>query len=229
MKEYGQFCPVAKASELLGERWTFLIIRELISGSETFNQIRRGVPQISPSLLSTRLKAMEEAKVVERKEAGDGVSYSLTQAGCELQPIIMGLGQWGQRWAPSKYDKTDMPDPCVLMWDMHRRIDTSAFPKKRTVLYFEFTGCPANVRRWWLVVVNGKVDICMKDPGQDVDLYLYTDMVTMAKIWMGDVAVTEAQQNKLLEVTGTSPLRRNLGKWLKLSVFAETNPRLSKG
>lgn len=220
MKGYGQFCPVAKASEVLGERWTFLIIRELLSDSQTFNQIRRGVPKISPSLLSSRLKALEDAGIINREESEHGVCYELTQAGCELQPIIVGLGLWGQRWAPSDYQKNDLSDPCLLMWDVHRRIDTSFFPAERTVLYFEFKDCPANVRRWWLMIAGGKVDICLKDPGQEVDLHFYADMATMAKIWMGDISILTAQREKKLEILGASQLKRNIGKWLKLSVFA---------
>ena len=228
MKEYGQFCPVAKASEILGERWTFLVIRELISGSQNFNQIRRGVPLMSPSLLSSRLRAMEDAKIIERVEDKNGVHYNLTEAGSELQPIIMGLGIWGQRWAPSQYKDNDLSDPCLLMWDVHRRIDTSSFPRQRTVLYFEFSGCPSKVSRWWLIVLDRKVDICMKDPGHEVDLYFYTDMATMARVWMGDISPLAAQRDKHLNVIGSVTLKRNLSQWLGLSVFAETNPRLSK-
>ena len=227
MKEYGQFCPVAKASEILGERWTFLVIRELISGSQNFNQIRRGVPLMSPSLLSSRLRAMEDAKIIERVKDKNGVHYNLTEAGSELQPIIMGLGLWGQRWAPSQYTDSDLPDPCLLMWDVHRRIDTTSFPSQRTVLYFEFSGCPSNVSRWWLIVLDRNVDICMKDPGHEVDLYLYADMGTMARIWMGDISPLAAQREKHLKVICSAPLKRTLSKWLGLSVFAETNPRLN--
>ena len=183
---------------------------------------------MSPSLLSSRLKSMEDAMIIERVEDKSGVHYNLTDAGSELQPIIMGLGLWGQRWAPSQYKDNDLSDPCLLMWDVHRRIDTSSFPVQRTVLYFEFSGCQSNVSRWWLVVLDKKVDICMKDPGHEIDLYLYTDMVTMARIWMGDISPLAAQRKKHLNVIGSARLKRNLSQWLGLSVFAESNPGLNK-
>lgn len=219
MKGYGQFCPVAKATEVLGERWTFLVIRELFAGSKSFNDIRRGVPLMSPSLLSTRLKTLEEAEIVERQESDDGITYGLSTAGRELGPIIMRLGRWGKRWAPSEFDGKDL-DPRLLMWDLHRRIVTTKFPSKRTVLYFEYTDCPASMRRYWLVVEKGSVDICLKDPGHEVDLSVVTDIRTMAHVWMGDIAVAAAQRKKLMQVTGLSSLKRDLGSWLGLSVFA---------
>ena len=139
MKQYGQFCPVAKALEVLGERWTLLIVRELLVDDYSFNEIRRGVPLMSPSLLSSRLKMLEESGIIAKCVDSDATRYRLTDAGRELQPIVMQMGNWGQRWAPSDYSARDL-DPRLLMWDIHRRIDTRMLPKGRTVLHFIFNG-----------------------------------------------------------------------------------------
>ena len=136
MTGYGQFCPVAKAMELLDERWTMLVIRELLCGSRHFNALRRGVPRMSPSLLSARLRTLTRAGLVERYEDGRQVTYVLTPAGEELRPIVEALGQWGLRWVPELGDEDY--DPHLLMWDVHRNIDLSAVPPGRTVLRFTF-------------------------------------------------------------------------------------------
>ena len=181
MKGYGQFCPVAKATEVLGEKWTPLIVRELLSDDQSFNSLRKGVPLMSPSLLSSRLKSLEAAGVIDRLKTGKGVVYSLTPAGEELRPIVEALGVWGQRWARSDLSRKDL-DPSLLMWDMHRRIDTSYFPGERTVLRFEYVDYPSKMRLWWLVITDDGVDICLKDPGYDVDLYVQTRLKTMTRI-----------------------------------------------
>src|SRR3990172_1670046 len=140
MKGYGQFCPVAKAAEVLGDRWTLLVVRELLCGSRHFNDLRRGVPLMSPSLLSQRLKQIERAGIIERepdRQNKQGMVYQLTAAGHELTPVVMMLGNWGKRWARSDLKREDL-DPALLMWDMHRRLNTENLPTQRTVLQFEF-------------------------------------------------------------------------------------------
>ncbi|MFZ9053251.1 MAG: winged helix-turn-helix transcriptional regulator [Woeseiaceae bacterium] len=223
MQGYGQFCPVAKATEVLGERWTPLIIRELLSGEQSFNTLRKGVPLMSPSLLSSRLKSLEAAGVIRREKTGRGVTYSLTDSGEELRSIIEQLGVWGQRWARSDMSKKDL-DPSLLMWDMHRRIDTSYFGDERTVLRFEFVDYPAKMRLWWLVVTGTEVDICLKDPGHDVDLLIQTTLKTMTQIWMGDLSVTRARREGLLRVTGNSVLNRSMASWIGCSSLATVKP-----
>ena len=160
---YGQFCPVAKAMELLDERWTLLVIRELMVGSQHFNALRRGVPRMSPALLSKRLQTLVRAGVVERWEDGNRVTYRLTESGKELEPIVEALGRWGIRWIPELGDE-DL-DPHLLMWDMRRSIDTEAVPDGRTVIAFVFPECPRDCRRWWLVITGDGVDACDFDPG----------------------------------------------------------------
>ncbi len=222
MKGYGQFCPVAKACEVVGERWTPLILRELLCGSRRFNDIHRGVPLMSPALLSQRLKALERAGVVERRTAGAGrgPEYFLTQAGRELQPIIEQLGVWGHRWVQSHIDDGDL-DSGLLMWDMRRRIDVERFPTERIVIAFEFTDAPAGRRSYWLVGDRGSgVEICVTDPGFEVDLYVYADVRTMARVWLGDLGLTRAVESGAVELHGPRHLREGLGSWLGLSLFA---------
>jgi DNA-binding HxlR family transcriptional regulator len=219
MKGYGQFCPVAKATELLGEKWTPLIVRELLCGEQSFNTLRKGVPLMSPSLLSSRLKTLEAAGVIVREKTDRGVSYRLTGAGEELRPIIEQLGIWGQRWARSDLSREDL-DPSLLMWDMHRNIDTSYFGTDRKVLRFEYVDYPSKMRLWWLVVTGDNVDICLKDPGHDVDLFVQTRLKTMTQIWIGDLSVSKARRDKLINVSGDTELNRSMAAWIGCSTLA---------
>jgi DNA-binding HxlR family transcriptional regulator len=223
MKGFGQFCPVAKATEVLGEKWTPLIIRELITDDQSFNDLRKGVPLISPSLLSTRLKSLEHCGVIERNKTDKGVIYSLTEAGEELRPVIEQLGVWGQRWARSDMSKKDL-DPSLLMWDAHRRIDTAYFPDERSVLRFEFVDYPSKLRLWWLVIADGEVDICLKDPGHEVTLYIQSTLKTMTQVWMGDMSVIKARRDKLLHLKGDAEIKKTMASWIGCSVFADINP-----
>ena len=223
MKGYGQFCPVAKAAEVLGEKWTPLIIRELLSDDQSFNNLRKGVPLMSPSLLSSRLKSLEASGIVDRHKTDQGITYSLTPAGEELRPIVEALGVWGQRWARSDMSRKDL-DPSLLMWDMHRRIDTAYFPDERRVLRFEFVDYPAKMRLWWLIVTDGNVDICLKDPGHEVNLLIQTTLKTMTHIWMGDISVTRAKREKLMKVTGDTQLNKRMAAWIGLSQLAPVKP-----
>lgn len=223
MKGYGQFCPIAKASEVLGERWTHLVIRELSAGSEAFNDLRRGLPLMSPSLLSQRLKSLAAAGVVQRTESGKGVRYTLTEAGRELKPIILAMGTWGQRWARGKVQKDDL-DPSMLMWDIHRTMNAKYFGAKRHVLLFEFTDYTSKKRRWWLVIESGEVDVCMKDPGHESDLHLVTDIRTLTGVWMGDIGLGQAIRSNLLRITGSPRLKRDIATWLGANYFSGIKP-----
>jgi DNA-binding HxlR family transcriptional regulator len=223
MKGYGQFCPIAKASEVLGERWTHLVIRELGAGSEAFNDLRKGLPRMSPSLLSARLKSLEAAGVVLRTESDEGVRYTLTEAGRELKPIMLAMGTWGRRWVPGNVDREDL-DPGLLMWDIHRTMNAEYFGAERKVLLFEFSDYTSKFRRWWLVIKNGEVDVCMKDPGYEIDLQVLTDVNTLTGIWMGDIAPGQAIRTRLLRLTGPSKLKRDISKWLGTNYFAGVDP-----
>jgi len=224
MSGYGQFCPVAKASEILAERWTLLVLRELMSGSHHFNELRRGVPLMSPALLSKRLRTLEDHGLVERvSEEGGGVAYHLTRAGEELRPVIEMVGNWGHRWVRTRFTPEDL-DPTLLMWDMRRTVQPSAFPGPRTVVQFWLVDMPSSKRCWWLVCEGDEVDLCMSNYGFDVDLQLRTDLATLTRIWLGDIGLVRAQREGLLEVRGSNTLRRCLGRWLRKSPFATVRP-----
>lgn len=220
MKGYGQFCPIAKASEVLGERWTNLVLRELAAGSNNFNDLRKGLPLMSPSLLSTRLKALESTGIILRTEKQGNVRYSLTKAGDELIPIIWQLGTWGHRWVRSDLTKDDL-DPSLLVWDIHRTIDADFFKGKLTVIKFEFTDYISKFRYWWLVIRNGDVDVCMKDQGYEVDLTISSDLRTLTAVWVGDTTIMKTMREKQIVVTGSSYLKKNIANWLGTNYYAD--------
>jgi DNA-binding HxlR family transcriptional regulator len=223
MKGYGQFCPVAKASEVLGERWTNLVIRELGAGSETFNDLRKGLPLMSPSLLSTRLKGLESRGIIVRKEEQGHVRYNLTKAGDELLNIIWQLGTWGHRWVRTDLSKDEL-DPSLLVWDIHRTIDTGFFNDQRVVIKFEFTDYTSKFRYWWLVIKDGDVDVCMKDLGYNVDLTISSDLKTLTGVWIGDTTIMKAIREKFVVVTGSSYLKKNIAIWLGTNYYADVKP-----
>ena len=225
MKGYGQFCPIAKASEVLGERWTNLVIRELGAGSDTFNDLRKGLPLMSPSLLSSRLKSLESRGIIERKEDHGHVHYYLTKAGDELINIIWQLGTWGHRWVRSDLSQDDL-DPSVLVWDIHRTIDTSFFKDERVVIKFEFTDYTSKFRYWWLVIKEGDVDVCMKDPGHNVDLTISSDLKTLTAVWIGDTTIMKTIREKSVVVTGSSHMKKNIAVWLGTNYYADVKPAI---
>jgi DNA-binding HxlR family transcriptional regulator len=218
MSTYGQFCPVAKAMELLDERWTMLVIRELLEGSRHFNELRRGVPRMSPALLSTRLRTLVRTGVIERFEDGNRISYSLTPAGKELRPIVESLGQWGIRWMPDLGDE-DL-DPHLLMWDIHRNVDLGVVPPGKTVLQFTFRDVSAAARDWWLVITPDGVDLCDFDPGHPIAATVEADLRTLTLIWRGDLGWAPALRSGSLELRGPVRVRRAIPHLLKRSAFA---------
>jgi DNA-binding HxlR family transcriptional regulator len=221
MKSYGQYCPVARAAEVLTERWSLLILRDLLGGSRRFNEFRKGVPLMSPTLLSKRLKSLEEAGVIERRcdASGRKVEYHLTPAGEEAQPMIEMLGIWGQRWVRNLLGEDDL-DVGLLMWDISGRIEAGQFPAGRSVIQFEFTDVSGPKKLWWLVAEAGEVDLCIKDPGFEADLYVTADLRTMTKAWMGDMPIKQAVRSGEIELHGSAALARGFDKWMQLSVFA---------
>jgi DNA-binding HxlR family transcriptional regulator len=220
---YGQFCPVAKASEIVAERWTPLILRELISGSNRFNDIHRGVPLMSKSLLSKRLKELEQAGMVVRMETPDeGVKgYYLSEAGKALEPIILALGEWGQRFVRSNFAYQDL-DPSLLMWDIRRLVRADRLPTGRTVIEFEFIDQTDAQRRWWLLKESNTlaIDLCLHHPGYDVDLFVRSKLETMTRVWMGDLDVAAALRSRGLMLEGSPALRLSFQDWIGLSIFA---------
>jgi DNA-binding HxlR family transcriptional regulator len=215
---YHQFCPVSKAMELLDERWTMLVIRELLTGSEHFNELRRGVPRMSPTLLSTRLRRLVRAGLVERQASGGAVRYVLTQAGQELRPVVEALGVWGTRWIGHLGDE-DL-DPKLLLWDMHRNVDLDTVPTGRTVVRFRFHDVPADLRDWWLVIEPPQVDVCDVDPGHPVAVTVTASLRRLVEVWRGDRRWSDAVRRGDVEVEGPQGLRRAVPRWFTLSAFA---------
>ena len=219
MAGYGQFCPIAKTMEVLDERWTVLIVRELLCGSHHFNELRRGVPKMSPALLSKRLRSLAKAGIVLRRDEGNRIRYELTPGGKALGPVIMALGEWGVQWR-SQLGEEDF-DPTLLMWDVHRNLDLDAMPDSRVVLAFRFPDVEPVHRDWWIVVEEGGVvDLCDFDPGFPVDVRVVSDLPTMVHVWRGDIPWAAALATDGLTLEGPSDVRRALPHWLKLSPFA---------
>ena len=218
---YKQFCPLAMAAEVLCTRWTMVLMRELIAGSTRFNDLRRGVPRMSPTLLSKRLKDLEEVGIVEKKPVPSerGVfEYHLTNAGRDLREVVIAMGMWGQKWVESSLSLKNL-DPSLLMWDMRRNLNPEPLPNRRTVVQFVYHDLPSTKRDWWLVIEPAEgVDLCWADPGFDVDLYVSTDLRTMTAIWMG-VTDVAAERDKF-EFTGPKDISSTIQIWLGLSPFA---------
>lgn len=226
---YKQFCPVAMAAEVLCTRWTIVLLRELIAGSTRFNDLRRGVPRMSPALLSQRLKELEAAGIIERIEspAAKGThEYRLTEAGRDLQSVVETIGIWGQRWVDADLSLDNL-DPSLLMWDMRRNLNPTPTPKRRSVIQFLYTDLPNSQKYWWLIVeATGDVDLCSVDPGFDVDLCVTTKLRPMTSIWMGLSTVKSEQRDKNLDLDGDKALAGNIQTWLGLSPFAVEQKRV---
>jgi len=216
--EYGQLCPLAKATEILAERWTFLVIRELLSGAGRFNEIHRGVPLMSTSLLSQRLRRLEREGLVRRESRPS--RYYLTEAGLELAPIVRRLSRWGERWVLGHVDP-QKADVTALMWAVRQRVDPSVFGDRRVTVQFEITDQPQAKRSWWLVNEAAKVDLCPTDPGFEVDLYALTDLQTMSRIWVGELMLSSAISSGRLELSGPRELRQAFCSWLLLSPLVQ--------
>lgn len=220
---FGQFCPVAMACEVFAERWTPIILRELFSGSHRFNEIHRCIPLISRPLLARRLRELESAGVITSTPSsrGRGREYHLTEAGREFRAAIDALGTWGQRWTVRVQPRN--LDPGLLMWNIRRRIAIDRLPARRVVVEFVFSGVPAayrGARKYWLVLERPAVDVCLSDPGYEVDLYVEAELAAMARVWLGDQPFSAAVREKKIRVSGLPALARQFPTWLLLSHFA---------
>ena len=218
---YRRFCPVAKAMELLDERWTLLVVRELLSGSRHFNQLRRGVPRMSPALLTKRLRRLERAGIIERRPLGNRVDYVLTEAGRELQPVVEALGGWGIRWI-GEIGVEDL-DPQLLLWDMHRNVDLNVVPPGRTVVEFCFSDVPPIARHWWLVITPDDVDVCDVDPGYPVTVTVTTALPRMVEISHGDQEWAHALPIRRAGHAGRRGHAPRRPRWFTLSAFAKVS------
>ena len=221
---FGQFCPLAMACQVFTARWTPLILRELFAGSHRFNEIHRAIPLISRPLLVKRLRELEAAGVIvdTSSATGNGREYHLTEAGEEFRDVLAGLATWGQRW--TERARPENLNPGVFMWILRRRIATDRLPAHRVVVKFNFTGIPASYRgnrKFWLILERSAVDICVRDPGFEVDLYLDADLTAMVKVHLGDLAFGEALRTKQIRMSGMPGLIRQFPSWLLLSAYAK--------
>jgi DNA-binding HxlR family transcriptional regulator len=225
---YGQFCPVAMAAEIICSRWTPLLLRELLCGSTRFNDLRRGVPRMSPTLLSKRLKELAEAGIITANVAGrtGAVEYKLTKAGEDLRGVVMSLGVWGQRWVESSLTLKNL-DPSLLMWDMRRNLMPEPLPPRRCTVKFTYPELSASQRAWWLVIDGGEVDLCGVDPGYEVDLYVNSTLRSMTAVWMGHLTLKAEIDAGNIELTGDRAIARSMHAWLGLSKFAKEEGRIA--
>lgn len=227
MHSYGQFCPVALAAEIFCERWNAVILRELTSGSRRFTDIQRGVPVMSPSLLTKRLKELEATGVVERQRSASGRAweYQLTEAGWEFEPIVRALGVWGCRWVSQSLDD-DKLDVGLLLWDMRRAVRPEALDRDPAVIQVVFTDQPKARSNYWLVCEQGEVALCLTQPSRDVDLWVTTDSATLTSVWRADVPFREALDAERIDLHGPSALTAAFGAFLGTSPWAGI-PRLA--
>ncbi len=218
MKSYGQFCPIAKAAELFCERWTPLIVRNLAVGACRFSDLHRGVPLMSPTLLSQRLKQLEAEGIVERRPAanGRGSTYHLTEPGLEFVPMIELLGVWGRRWTRRELEDGEI-DLGLLIWGLEWSVDGAAFGPERTTIRLELTDQPAGKSAWWFVNENGAAELCIDDPGHEIDLYLTTTLPDIIHLYRGDISLRQAIDDDRLDVHGPARLRRHLAAWFNFS------------
>jgi DNA-binding HxlR family transcriptional regulator len=217
---YGQFCPVARGAELFAERWTPLIVRELLRGPAHFNELRRGLPRISRSLLSDRLAALERAGIVERRcaSSGHGFEYGLTKAGQELDPVVRALGTWAYKWV-SRDLTADNLDPALLMWVIERRIRVANLPPQRVVVHFRFRSLPAHT--YWLVLEGPQVDLCFTDPGFGVDLFVDAEVKALTQIYLAHLTVAAAVRRGQITLTGPPEYRRAFASWIGVTPYAK--------
>jgi DNA-binding HxlR family transcriptional regulator len=215
MPGYGQFCPVAKAMEILDERWTMLIVREILSGSTRFNDVRRGVPRMSPTLLTRRLRELERLGLIERRSGAKQATYHATPRCEELRPIVEAIGVWGLRWI-GELGEQDL-DPHLLLWDMRRTVPVIEWPRSRTTLAIRFEDVEPASRNWWFVVAGEDVDVCEFDPGYPVIATVRTQLVTLTRIWRGDMRWDQATKAELVQIDAPSAIAHRVPRWLGVS------------
>jgi DNA-binding HxlR family transcriptional regulator len=219
--EYGQFCPIAKASEIIGEKWTILIIREILMGARRFSELQRGLGTISPTLLTRRLNHLETVGLIFRKTASGQRSheYFPTTSCEELLPILLSLGDWGMKWARSNL-RAEEYDVELLMLYLQRSVQPDKLPPTETIIRFSFNDMTEKAN-WWLIADAGDIEACDKDPGKDVDVYFTTTVRAMTDIWMGKLTYRQAQKANIMSIIGHTYLVNNVTTWMANCVFSE--------
>lgn len=223
MKGYGQFCPIAKAAEIFCERWTALVIRNLGAGADRFNDIHRGVPHMSATLLTRRLRQLEAEGLVERRRSDTGKTwtYHLTDAGAEFLPLVGALGVWGQRWTRRELTQGEL-DLGLLIWGLEYSVDPLAFGPKRHVLQLDVSDQPEHRRLYWFVCEEGNLDLCVSDPGGGTDLFLEATLEDLIRVYRGDIPLAAAIEDGRLKVDGAPKLVRHLRRWFNFDTMAST-------
>jgi DNA-binding HxlR family transcriptional regulator len=218
MRGYAQYCPVAKTTEILGDRWTLLIVREMLGGASGFNELQRGLPGISRSVLTDRMRALERAEVVERRTGPRGrtLEYRLTSAGRDLEPVVQAIGEWGATWSITE-PRAEELDPYLLIVWMARHVDRRRLPRDRTVVQFDFRDPK---QRYWMVLEPSEVSVCLQHPGFDVDLAVVVDTATLYRVYLGRARLADAIRAGRLKMTGPRTLQRGFGDWFTWSAFA---------
>ena len=221
MKGYGQFCPVAKATELIGEKWTLLILRELLLGTTRFNDFQRAMSRMSPTLLAKRLRSLEDSGIIIREKLSGqkGYEYRLTAAGKELSPLVEILAVWGMRWARGQLTDDEL-DVEFLMRELQRRLETECLPDGETVICLMFNELTKN-KSWWLLVDGDVVDLCTENPGKDVDLYITSSVRTIVEVWEGDLDVRMALRSGSIKAHGVRHLIRTMPDWFGVCLYKE--------
>jgi DNA-binding HxlR family transcriptional regulator len=218
MRSYAQYCPVAKATEVLGDRWTLLIVRELLGGASGFNELQRGLPGISRSVLTDRMRALERGEVVERRTGPKGrtLEYRLTPAGRDLQPVVQAIGEWGATWSFTEPRAEELDPDLLIVW-MARHVDRRRLPPNRIVVKFDFRDPE---RRYWMVLEPSEVSVCLQHPGFDVDLEISVDTATLYRVYLGQAELGGAIRAGQLKMSGPRTLQRGFGQWFTWSAFA---------
>jgi len=231
MAGYGQFCPMAKATEIIGEKWTLLVLRELLLGTTRFNDFQRALSHMSPTLLTKRLRYLEERGIIIRKKLSSqrGYEYRLTSAGKELSPLLEVLAVWGMRWARGQLTDDEL-DVEFLMREQQRRLQTDYLPDGETVICLSFNELTKH-KTWWVIVNGDVVDLCTEDPGKDVDLYITSSVRMIVEMWEGDLDIRKALRDRSIKVHGSRHLIRTMPDWFGVSMYKEVrrgDPKLMK-
>jgi DNA-binding HxlR family transcriptional regulator len=218
MRSYAQYCPVAKATEILGDRWTLLIVREMLGGASGFNELQRGLPGISRSVLTDRMRALERAEVIERRTGPKGrtLEYRLTPAGRDLQPVVQAIGEWGATWSFTDPHPEELDPDLLIVW-MARHVDREHLPLDRTVVQFDFRNPK---KRYWMVLEPSEVSVCLQHPGFDVDLEVSVDTATLYRVYLGRAELGGAMKARKLAIGGPRALQRGFTRWFTWSAFA---------
>jgi len=215
---YGQYCPVAVGTELVADRWTMLIVRELMVGAHRFNDIERGLPGISRTLLVDRLRRLERAGILERRPppGGRAAEYHLTEAGRDLERVVWSLGEWAVRWAFAD-PRGDQVDGRLLLWRFRQGVRLDRVPTGRTVVRFRLTGeDPISA---WLVITPDEASVCLRHPGFREDLVVIADNRELHRVWLGRTSIGRAMAAGLVRLEGPPPLVRAFPRWFAWSPF----------